>query len=158
MTSMSKPPMIVVLDNKGPRMDMLQRYVQGRESENTFAVKRGGRLIYPTPMSLPEEAKPEVFRGWYLWGAPLIILGQSSWYPRLKEHKHIGWMVAIHSLRAVERAGGTMENEPDWRRRVIKESATVASKYGRLPQLVISLLDNSGSVTLLMHGVPIKME
>ena len=105
MTS-PKSPMIIVLDNKGPRMDLLQRYVQGGALEDTFTVKRGEGLSSPTLMSLPEEAKPEGLREWDLWGAPLGSPGQSSWHPRLKEHGQIGWMVAMHLLIVVERLGG----------------------------------------------------
>ena len=64
MNSMFKSPMIIVLDNKGPIMDLLQLYVQGGGTrEDTFTFKRGEGLIYPNLMSFPEEEKTEGLRG-----------------------------------------------------------------------------------------------
>ena len=53
ITSIYKLPMIMVLDNKGTGIDLLQRYVQSWALEDTFVVKRGEGLISPTIMSLP---------------------------------------------------------------------------------------------------------
>ena len=63
MTSMSKSPMIVLLDNKGLRLDMLKRYVQWGSLEDTFAVKRREGFISQTLMSLQKKKNPEGLRG-----------------------------------------------------------------------------------------------
>ena len=106
MTSMSKSPMIMVLDNKGMTMDLLQRYVQGGSLEDLFTVKRGKGFISLTLILFPKEENPEGLRGWYFGVAPLGILGQSSWHIRLKENEKIVWIVNMKLLRAVEQAGG----------------------------------------------------
>ena len=93
-----------------------------------------------------------------MWGAPLGSPGQSYWHPRMKEQDHIGWIVDMHLLRAVERTGEIMENKPDWIRRAIEEMALVSSKDVRLPEPVVCLLDKAGSVPSLMHGVPLMTE
>ena len=106
MTSVSKSPMIMALDNKGPIMDLLQRYFQGGVLGDTFPVKRGGGLISPNIMLFPEEAKLEGLRGWDLWGRSLGRPVHSSWHPRMKEHEQIVWMAFMLLLIAVERSGG----------------------------------------------------
>ena len=63
----------------------------------------------------------------------------------------------MHLLRAVERVGGMMENEPYWRRRATEEAGAVSAKDIRLPNPVLYLPDNSGSMPSPMHGFPLMM-
>lgn len=53
-------------------------------------------------LSLKEDVLPIGFREWRKFGAPMGAPGQSPHHPGVKEHKLLGWLLAMHFLAALE--------------------------------------------------------
>ena len=111
------PPLFILLDMKGPRLNLLQQYSDLGYLPDSIAL--GGRdAVSKELLSLPESDRPEGLKEWDVWGAPKGAPGQSPWHPKKKEHELMGWILAIRMLNAVDRALEMMKRDTNWRQSI----------------------------------------
>lgn len=103
ISNLAKRPMMIMLDTKKSRVDLLKAYYKNGVLTDSIAVGRG-EIVNKKLLDLPEEDKPVGFQNWSTWGAPKGSPGQSNWHPKYMEHELIGWMIAMHFIDAVEAA------------------------------------------------------
>lgn len=142
LATMPKRPLVVILDNKRNRMDLIDKYVNLGTLIDPVAIVRGDNVVDKNLLSRKEEELPEGLTKWNEWGAPKGSPGQSSWHPKFREHEMMGWMLAVHLLDAVESAGKIMKEDPNWRQnnKVISSEGSV-SEF-KLPPPQTSPLDS----------------
>lgn len=99
--NLSKRPMMIILDNKKQRVDLLKAYYKNGVLPDSIAVGRG-EVVKKTLLEKPENERPVGLQHWDEWGAPKGSPGQSKWHPKLMEHELIGWMIAMHFIDAIE--------------------------------------------------------
>ena len=115
LATLPKRPLFVVLDDKRNRMDLINKYVDLGILIDPVAIIRRDNVVDKKLLSRKEEELPEGLTRWNEWGAPKGSPGQSSWHPKFREHEMMGWMLAMHLLKAVEVAAQIMKNDPNWR-------------------------------------------
>ena len=103
ISNLAKRPMMIMLDTKKSRVDLLKAYYKNGVLTDSIAVGRG-EVVNEKLLKLTEEDKPIGFQNWDVWGAPKGSPGQSNWHPKYMEHELIGWMIAMHFIDAVEAA------------------------------------------------------
>mmetsp|Transcript_13013 Transcript_13013/g.28163 ORF Transcript_13013/g.28163 Transcript_13013/m.28163 type:complete len:692 (-) Transcript_13013:51-2126(-) len=134
LAMLPKRPLLVLLDNKRARMDLIKKYVKLGALIDPVAIIRGDNVVDKGILSKKEVDRPEGFTRWDEWGAPKGSPGQSSWHPKFREHEMMGWMLAIHLLDAVEVAGRIMTEELDWREKYAVSSQGEQEQFKlRLP-------------------------
>ena len=134
LAMLPKRPLLVLLDNKRPRMDLIKKYVKLGALIDPVAIIRGDNVVDKSLLSKKEVDRPEGFTRWDEWGAPKGSPGQSSWHPKFREHEMMGWMLAIHLLDAVEVAGRIMAEELDWR----EKYGDIFTRRARTAQVTIT--------------------
>ena len=102
ISTLPKRPMMIMLDTKGRRVDMLKKYFDNGSLLDSIAVGRADVAVNKQILEKAESDRPEGFQKWDEWGGPKGSPGQSSWHPKYKEHEMIGWMIAMHFLDALE--------------------------------------------------------
>jgi len=118
----NSPPLFILLDMKGPRLNLLQQYADLGYLPDSIAL--GGRdAVSKELLLLPESDRPEGLKEWDIWGAPKGAPGQSPWHPKKKEHELMGWMLAIRMLNAVDRALEIMKRDANWRHSIPPRNA-----------------------------------
>mmetsp|Transcript_8065 Transcript_8065/g.9305 ORF Transcript_8065/g.9305 Transcript_8065/m.9305 type:complete len:712 (+) Transcript_8065:60-2195(+) len=108
VSNLSKRPMMILLDNKRSRIDVLKAYHKSNILLDSIAVGRG-EVVKKDLLAKPEEERPVGLQHWDEWGAPPGSPGQSNWHPKYMEHELIGWMLAMHFLDAIEVALGMLD-------------------------------------------------
>jgi hypothetical protein len=53
---------------------------------------------------------PPGFEDWDQFGAPQSCPGHGAWHPKRQEHSMIGWMIAMHFVKVLERAHEMLQN------------------------------------------------
>ncbi|KAL3796749.1 hypothetical protein HJC23_010896 [Cyclotella cryptica] len=146
----NSPPLFVMVDTKQVRLGVLQHYVD--EGYLLDPIALGGKeAVKKEFLKMPESTRPKGFQKWDEWGAPQGAPGQSPWHPKKMEHELMGWMLAMYFVESVEAALAIMDNDDDWRERVLHDGLYETAK-GRLPP---PITDATGTgVPSLLHGVP----
>lgn len=150
VSSLPKRPMMIVLDNKKPRINMMKQYAQKEILIDSIAVGRS-EVVEKRFFEMKEEDKPEGFQDWDTWGAPLGSPGQSSWHPKYKEHEMIGWMIAMHFLDVIKEAIRMLESDK------VDIDKEKHSKLNLLPKPVSNVKTNEGpnKPTQILFGIPL---
>lgn len=103
IATMPKRPMMILLDNKKSRVDMMKKYNTNGALLDSIAVGKG-EVVKKELLDMEEIDRPIGLQRWDEWGAPKGSPGQSNWHPKMMQHELIGWMIAMHFLEAVESA------------------------------------------------------
>lgn len=152
IATLPKRPMMIMLDNKRPRVDMMKWYHQNGALLDSIAVGRGD-VVKKTFLKVGEDdkKKPIGFQKWLEWGAPKGSPGQSNWHPKKMEHELIAWMIAMRFLDALDAAIGMLDNN------VIVEGDDKHVKLALLPPPISMQKDGSGpgTPTHLLYGIPL---
>lgn len=150
VSSLPKRPMMIVLDNKNPRINMIKQYAEKEILIDSIAVGKG-EVVEKKFLEMKEEDRPEGFQDWDTWGAPKGSPGQSSWHPKYKEHELVGWMIAMHFLDVVKEAIKMLESDK------VDIDKEKHSKLNLLPKPVSNVNANGGSNTpnQILYGVPL---
>ena len=142
LATLPKRPLVVILDDKRNRMDLIDKYVDLGTLIDPVAIIRGDNVVDKNLLSRKEEELPEGLTKWNEWGAPKGSPGQSSWHPKFREHEMMGWMLAVHLLDAVESAAKVMKDDPNWRQNnKVISSEGIVSEF-KLPPPQTSPLDS----------------
>ena len=152
IATLPKRPMMIMLDNKRPRVDMMKWYHQNGALLDSIAVGRGD-VVKKTFLKFGEDdkKKPIGFQKWLEWGAPKGSPGQSNWHPKKMEHELIAWMIAMRFLDALDAAIDMLDNN------VIVEGDDKHVKLALLPP-PISMQKNDigpGTPAHLLYGIPL---
>lgn len=142
LATLPKRPLVVILDDKRNRMDLIDKYVDLGTLIDPVAIIRGDNIVDKNLLSRKEEELPEGLTKWNEWGAPKGSPGQSSWHPKFREHEMMGWMLAVHLLDAVETAGKVMKEDPNWRQNNKVTSSEGIGREFKLPPPQTSPLDS----------------
>jgi hypothetical protein len=110
VSTLDKRPMMILLDSKKSRVDMLKAYHDNGSLLDSIAVGRADVVVKRDIFQMKEEDRPPGFQRWDEWGAPKGSPGQSSWHPKMMEHELIGWMIAMYFVDAVEVALDMVES------------------------------------------------
>ena len=152
IATLPKRPMMIMLDNKRPRVDMMKWYHQNGGLLDSIAVGRGD-VVKKTFLKFNEddEKKPIGFRKWLEWGAPKGSPGQSNWHPKKMEHELIAWMIAMRFLDALDAAIDMLDNN------VIVEGDDKHVKLALLPPPISMQKNDIGPATpaRLLYGIPL---
>lgn len=106
--NLSKRPMMIMLDTKKQRIDLLKAYYQNGILPDSIAVARG-EVVNKSLLEKDEIDRPVGLQNWDKWGSPPKSPGQSKWHPKYMEHELIGWMIAMHFVDAIEAAMKMLE-------------------------------------------------
>jgi len=105
IATLPKRPMMIMLDTKRSRVDMMKAYNGNGALLDSIAVGRGDvvKKDYKS-IGTDDSTKPIGFQKWNEWGAPKGSPGQSNWHPKKMEHELIAWMIAMRFLDSLEAA------------------------------------------------------
>jgi hypothetical protein len=123
LSQLPKRPMLIMLDTNAARSKLLKDYHEQNILPDAVRVAKGKEVVDKSLLDLPDEEKPEGLRDWDTFGAPDSCPGRSSWHPRKKEHEFIGWMLAMHMLKAAERAHDMIQDDEQWETHHARELA-----------------------------------
>lgn len=107
-----KRPMIIMVDNNPLRTKMLEKYVQMGLLDGALTVAKADSVIDATLLQKPDEQKPRGLQQWDEFGAPARCPGKGSWHPKRKEHEFMGWMIAMHFVKALEKVHEIQQESP----------------------------------------------
>lgn len=99
-------PMIIKMDPKGSgakRTELLKKYASLGLVEDALTVGLEDGYIDDNVISELSPLPPG-FQEWDQHGAPKSCPGRSKWHPKRQEHSMLGWMIAMHFVRVLERA------------------------------------------------------
>lgn len=151
IATMPKRPMMILLDTKRSRVDMMKSYNKNGALLDSIAVGRAEVAVKKSFLDMDEKDRPSGFQKWDEWGAPKGSPGQSKWHPKKMEHELLGWMIAMHMLDAVEESVSMMKN---------KETIDISKheKLALLPKPTTAVNSNGGpeSPSHLLFGAPIE--
>jgi len=145
-----KRPMIIMVDNNRVRTKLLEDYVNAGILKDALTVAKADTVIDAALLQKPDNEKPSGLQQWDDWGAPARCPGKGSWHPKLREHEFMGWMIAMHFVKALERVAEIQTQTPnDWQ-----------SKYARMenkamvtfPDPMSTPPNNDKSVTEILFG------
>ena len=158
ISTLPKRPMMIMLDTKARRVDMLKKYFDNGSLMDSIAVGRADVAVNKHILEKAESDRPEGFQKWDEWGGPKGSPGQSSWHPKYKEHEMIGWMIAIHFLDALEKVADILEAK-DTNSSIDMDDAA-HEKLVLLPKPESAVRTNGGaeSPSHLLYGVPLDDE
>jgi len=105
IATLPKRPMMIMLDTKRSRVNMMKAYNGNGALLDSIAVGRGDvvKKDYKS-IGTDDSTKPIGFQKWNEWGAPKGSPGQSNWHPKKMEHELIAWMIAMRFLDSLEAA------------------------------------------------------
>lgn len=155
--NLSKRPMMIMLDNKRQRVDLLKAYYKNSVLTDSIAVGRGE--VVKKLLEKDEKDRPVGLQNWDKWGAPPGSPGQSKWHPKYMEHELIGWMIAMHFIDAVEAALVMLES--------VEKDSSIASlgikdedheRLVLLPEPVTGIPKGipEAAITHILHGTKVK--
>jgi len=160
ISTLPKRPMMIMLDTKARRVDMLKKYFDNGSLFDSIAVGRADVAVNKQILEKAESDRPEGFQKWDEWGGPKGSPGQSSWHPKYKEHEMIGWMIAMHFLDALEKVADILEAKDTNSNSSIDMDDAAHEKMVLLPKPESSVQTNGGaeSPSHLLYGVPLDDE
>jgi hypothetical protein len=141
-------PMMIVLDTNRQRCQLLEHYVQQGLLHDAACVGTAKDVVPAEFLELPEHQRPAGLQKWNEFGAPDSCPGRGPWHPKKMEHEMIAWLMAVHFIKATERA-------LEMRRDGYPADANVDKK--NLPMtfpepLVSGLPPNEAAVNDLLYG------
>mmetsp|Transcript_38887 Transcript_38887/g.57217 ORF Transcript_38887/g.57217 Transcript_38887/m.57217 type:complete len:652 (+) Transcript_38887:57-2012(+) len=152
ISSLEKAPMFVLLDTNRFRRWLLQHYVDRGMIVDPIAVQRPGDGndlgIHEFLSPDNDEMMPLGFQDWNTWGAPPGAPGQAAWHPKYKEHELLGWMIAMHLLKAMDVAVAIMNKDHNWKLEYVNSDALKPKSLGK-PNY-----QDSSKISSLLHGTP----
>jgi len=154
---MPHQPMVMMLDDKRARKNVLEKYAQDGFLVDPIAVGKGEVVKDLLGKYEEEKDRPPGLKEWDVWGAPKGSPGQSNWHPKKMEHELIGWMVAMHLLKSVEKAGEIMMNDTNWMATYGSKDEIITKGNAHpadLPKPLTSF-NSQSSATSIMHGMPL---
>jgi hypothetical protein len=139
---LSKRPMVIVLDRNERRTKLLKDYTKQGLLADAIAV---GKKEILKDSAFKMNPLPVGFQEWDQFGAPKNCPGQGAWHPKRQEHAMIGWMIAMHFLKALERAFEIQQTS---------DPAPLARDppVPTFPKALTSVADNDPEVTELLYG------
>jgi len=162
----NRPPMMIMLDTKKSRVDLLRNYAKKGYVIDSIAVGRGEvvdkKFLNDNGNSgkADETSIPPGFQQWNEWGAPKGSPGQSPWHPKFMEHELIGWMIAIHFLDAIELAAkllyGAKADASEVNQLTSHKNLHVNDEYKLLPDPIHSMQPRTTaeiSISSLLYGM-----
>jgi len=108
VATLPKRPMMIILDTKSKRVNLLNEYHKNGALLDSIAVGKG-EVISKGLLALSEDERPSGLKKWDEWGSPKGSPGQSKWHPKFMEHELIAWMMATHFLDPLEKALSMLE-------------------------------------------------
>ena len=101
MQQLPNRPMLIVLDTNPTRTSLLQDYAHRNLLHDAISV---GKKEVIEKTLFEHNPLPKGLQQWDEFGAPKNCPGRGSWHPKKMEHELIGWMIAMHFTRVLERA------------------------------------------------------
>ncbi|GKY95703.1 hypothetical protein MPSEU_000531100 [Mayamaea pseudoterrestris] len=139
----NKRPMVIVLDMNPQRCQLLEKYVQQGYLRDAICVGTAKDAVPKEFLELPEDHRPPGLQHWQEFGAPDSCPGRGPWHPKMMEHTLIAWIMALHFVKAVDRAL-ELQQQPDFTLKTESEpllfSAPLASNLPRNDPAVTSML------------------
>lgn len=139
-------PMIIMLDKNARRKKLLQEYTEKGLLADAIAVGRKEDVLNDKTLAELEPLPPG-FQNWDEFGAPPSCPGHGAWHPKRQEHSMIGWMIAMHFVKVLERAHDmlhTSAKSVDYKRQI-----PFPKPLGKMP-------DNDPEVNELLFGHKVK--
>lgn len=156
IATLDKRPMMISLDTKRSRVNMLKAYHDNGVLLDSIAVGRGDVVVKKEILQMKEEDRPPGFQKWDEWGAPKGSPGQSNWHPKLMEHELIGWMIAMHFVDAIEIALDRIEQGGE----ITQIDKSAHAKLSLLPPPVSHVVqsDDPQTPSHLLYGVALQSD
>jgi len=150
--SLPKRPMMVMLDTKNARVNLLHQYHKNGVLLDSIAVGKG-EVVNKGLLKVNEAERLPGLRKWDQWGSPPGSPGQNSWHPKYMEHELIAWMMAAHFLDPLEKALKMLEGGFDI-------DDTQHQKLSILPEPMTTVDNNNPDETVpfLLYGKKVKDE
>lgn len=79
-------PMLMMLDQKSARVNVLKKYVEMGYISDPIAVSKG-EIVDKKFLQMDENSRPKGYKKWDEWGSPQGSPGQQSWHPKYMEHE-----------------------------------------------------------------------
>jgi hypothetical protein len=145
---LSKRPMIIMLDKDERRSHLLKQYTDMGILGDAITVGRKEDVFEGgTTSTLPNlQPLPPGFQEWDEFGAPARCPGRGNWHPKRQEHSMIGWIIAMHFVKVLERAYEMLLQNP--------EPPPLRAKTSRIifPKPVSPMPDNDPEVNEILFG------
>ena len=153
IATLPKRPMMILLDTKRTRVDMMKAYNSNGALLDSIAVGKGDVVKKKfTGIGFDDKTKPIGFKKWNEWGAPKGSPGQSNWHPKKMEHELIAWMIAMRFLDSLEAAVDMLNSEY-----IVDNDNYKHEKLALLPPPISYLKTGGGpeSPSHLLYGIPL---
>ena len=100
MQQLPNRPMLIVLDTNPTRTSLLEDYAHRKLLKDAISV---GKKEVIEKKLFERNPLPRGLQHWDEFGAPARCPGRGSWHPKKMEHELIGWMIAMHFARVLDR-------------------------------------------------------
>ena len=111
-----KQPFFIMVDNNKLRSNLLDDYVNRGILPGALTVAKVDTVVDKELLDKPDSEKPPGFQQWEEFGAPDRCPGKGSWHPKIREHEYMGWMMAMHFVKALEWVHDVQQKDPkSWR-------------------------------------------
>lgn len=147
MQQLSKRPMIIMLDKNVRRRKLLQEYTERGLIADAIAVGRKENVLDDNTLEKIKPLPPG-FQQWDQFGAPAACPGRGAWHPKRQEHSMIGWIIAMHFVKVLERAYEMIKQPSSEIARLLDQHTTRAT----FPKPLSRMPDNDQEVNDLLFG------
>lgn len=145
-----KRPMIIMVDNNKLRTKVLEDYVAKGLLEGAMTVAKADSVIDADLLKKPDEQKPRGLQQWDEFGAPNGCPGKGAWHPKMREHEYMGWMIAMHFVKALERVYEIQQQNPSgWQTKYTQVESKALAVF---PDPLSTPPSNDKSVTEILFG------
>jgi hypothetical protein len=150
LQQLPKRPMLIMLDQNEARSNLLAKYTTTTASLLPDAIAVGKKDILESDVVVFEgDNVAPGFQDWDVFGAPKQCPGRGSWHPKKQEHAMIGWMIAMHFIRALERAVELQQLDTA---SAASQTTTTTTTPLVFPQPFSNIPNNNQDVTDLLYG------
>jgi len=146
MKQLPKRPMVIMLDKNVRRSKLLKEYAEKGWIADAIAVGRKENVLDDNTLASLKPLPPG-FQQWDEFGAPQSCPGRGAWHPKRQEHSMIGWIIAMHFVKVLERAYEMIQN-PNAR---IKRALDLKTRVV-FPKALSTMPDNEPEVNELLFG------
>ncbi|KAL3945682.1 MAG: hypothetical protein SGBAC_000250 [Bacillariaceae sp.] len=140
-------PMLIMLDRNAQRTNLLEKYTSSGYLQDAIAVSKKEVIDEKV---FKQNPIVEGFQDWDEFGAPRRCPGRGSWHPKRQEHSMIGWLMAMHFLKALERAYELQQSNMQGEGAVRRKHSDASVAYGK--PLSPKVSDNDPRVTEILYG------
>ncbi len=157
LRNLPKRPMMIILDTKQPRIDLLKAYYKNGILTDSIAVARG-EIVNKDVLQKDEKDRPIGLQNWDKWGSPPGSPGQSRWHPKYMEHEMIGWNIAMHFIDAIEAALTMLDSMEKFNNLHLPIKDENHESLTLLPPPITGIPkgDSNQAVTHILHGVKLE--